>query len=194
MLILDRFHGAAPFDIATGAFRVNEGGSSGQVACDVLSELADTREDICAITAAMPSGTGLSAFAENHPARCFDVGIAEEHAVTMAAGLAAAGMKPYFAVYSTFLQRAYDQISNDVCINRLPVTFLVDRAGLVGADGATHNGVLDLSFLRSIPNMTVAAPRDIRALNRFVRWSANFRGPLAIRYPKDAVDRSAAGF
>ncbi|MGI6239097.1 MAG: 1-deoxy-D-xylulose-5-phosphate synthase [Christensenellales bacterium] len=184
----DRFHGASPFRIATGEFRSPEEPSCGLIASELLAEMADQHEDICAVTAAMPTGTGLSAFADRHPNRFFDVGIAEAHAVTMSAGLAASGMKPYVALYSTFLQRAYDQISNDICINALPVTLLVDRAGLVGADGATHNGAFDLSFLRAFPNMTIAAPRDIRTLKRMIEWSYDFRAPLAIRYPKDAVD------
>lgn len=184
----EKFHGAAPFNVETGEPSVRSEESNGLMAARQLSEIAEARRDICAITAAMPTGTGLSTFAQKHPDRFFDVGIAEEHAVTMAAGLAAAGMKPYVAIYSTFLQRAYDQISNDVCLNRLPVTFLIDRAGLVGADGATHNGIFDLSYLRSIPNMTVAAPRDVRALSRLMKFSADFEAPLAIRYPRDAVD------
>jgi 1-deoxy-D-xylulose-5-phosphate synthase len=188
----DKYHGASPFDIATGRFKSEEGASCGLIAAEELAEIAERRPDICAVTAAMPTGTGLSAFSARHPGRCFDVGIAEEHAVTMAAGLAASGMKPYVAIYSTFLQRAYDQLSNDVCLNALPVTFLVDRAGLVGADGATHNGAFDLSYLSSLPNMTVAAPRDAHALKRMIQWSASFHGPLAIRYPKDAADLGRA--
>lgn len=188
----DKYHGAAPFDVATGKFKFADDPSCGTLAARTLADMADARPEICAVTAAMPTGTGLSAFCARHPKRCFDVGIAEEHAVTMAAGLAASGMKPYVAVYSTFLQRAYDQISNDVCLNALPVTLLVDRAGLVGSDGATHNGAFDLSFLRSLPNMTVAAPRDVHALHRMVNWSGGFNGPLAIRYPKDAADLGKA--
>ncbi len=188
----DKYHGAFPFDIATGRFKSEEEASCGLIAAETLADMAERRADLCAVTAAMPTGTGLSAFCARHPKRCFDVGIAEEHAVTMAAGLAASGMKPYVAIYSTFLQRAYDQISNDVCLNALPVTLLVDRAGLVGADGATHNGVFDLSYLRSLPNMTVAAPRDVRALRRMINWSGAFAGPLAIRYPKDAADLGKA--
>ncbi len=188
----DKYHGASPFDIETGRFRSVEAKSCGFIAAEFLADLAERIPEICAVTAAMPTGTGLSAFCTRHPKRCFDVGIAEEHAVTMAAGLAAAGMKPYVALYSTFLQRAYDQLSNDVCLNALPVTLLVDRAGLVGSDGATHNGVFDLSFLRSLPNMTVAAPRDVHALLRVLKWSTTFHGPLAIRYPKDTSDLGKA--
>ena len=184
----EKFHGAVPFDIETGEPKEPSEAGYGKIAAGILTDIAEKRRDICAVTAAMPTGTGLSVFADRHPDRFFDVGIAEEHAVTMAAGLAASGMKPFVAIYSTFLQRAYDQISNDVCLNRLPLTLLIDRAGLVGADGATHNGILDLSYLRSIPNMTIAAPRDVRALARLMEFSVNFNAPLAIRYPRDAVD------
>jgi 1-deoxy-D-xylulose-5-phosphate synthase len=184
----ERFHGATPFDVETGEPREPSEAGYGKIAAEILADIAEKRSEICTVTAAMPTGTGLCAFADRHPERFFDVGIAEEHAVTMAAGLAASGMKPYVAIYSTFLQRAYDQISNDICINRLPVTLLIDRAGLVGADGATHNGILDLSYLRSIPNMTIAAPRDVRALRRLMEFSMDFKAPLAIRYPRDAVD------
>jgi 1-deoxy-D-xylulose-5-phosphate synthase len=184
----DKYHGALPFDIETGRFLSEDAPGCGALAAEILADLAENRPEICAVTAAMPIGTGLSVFGARHPGRCFDVGIAEAHAVTMAAGLAASGMKPYVAIYSTFLQRAYDQISNDVCLNALPVTFLIDRAGLVGSDGATHNGAFDLSYLRSLPNMTIVAPRDAHALRRVLRWSVGFSGPLAIRYPKDALD------
>ena len=184
----DKFHGPGPFNVATGmALHASEPGC-GVFAARTLSEMADKDRRICAVTAAMPSGTGFIEFARNHPDRCFDVGIAEEHAVTMAAGLAASGMRPYVAIYSTFLQRAYDQIANDVCLNRLPVTFLLDRAGLVGPDGMTHNGVLDISYLRSLPGMTVVAPRDARYLRRVLEWSAGYGAPLAVRYTKDLID------
>ena len=187
----DRFHGPAPFDVSTGKSLGVPDKNSGAYAADIVAEMAANDDRICAITAAMPGGTGFARFGKEHPKRFFDVGIAEEHAVTMAGGLAAAGLKPYVAIYSTFLQRAFDQIVNDVCLNSLPVTFLLDRAGLVGADGATHNGVLDLSYLRCIPGMTVAAPRDIRYLEKLLRWSRDFNAPLAIRYPRDAVDLGA---
>jgi 1-deoxy-D-xylulose-5-phosphate synthase len=136
----------------------------------------------------MPLGTGMDIFQQAHPDRCFDVGIAEEHAVTMAAGMASQGMKPYVAIYSTFLQRAYDQIMVDVRRNGLPVTFLIDRAGLVGEDGETHQGAFDLSFLRSIPGLVVAAPRDVRDLKKLVEISQDYSGPMAIRYPKGCED------
>jgi 1-deoxy-D-xylulose-5-phosphate synthase len=150
--------------------------------------MADNDIRICAITAAMPLGTGMDIFQKAHPDRCFDVGIAEEHAVTMAAGMASQGMKPYVAIYSTFLQRAYDQILVDVCRNGLPVTFLIDRAGLVGEDGETHQGVFDLSYLRSIPDLVIAAPRDVRDLKKLVEISQDYNGPMAIRYPKGCED------
>ena len=184
----ERFHGVGPFDIRTGELLSPEGMTYGEAAAEILSDMADTREDIVAVTAAMPTGTGMRLFGERHGNRLFDVGIAEEHAVTMAAGLAVSGMKPFIAVYSAFLQRAYDQIINDVCVNRLPVTFLVDRAGLSGSDGATHNGMFDISYFRTMPNMTVCAPRDLRALKRIMRFASGYDKPLAIRYPKTAVD------
>lgn len=183
------FHGVAPFFIESGASKKNGGAAScGKVACKQLAEMAETDIRICGITAAMPSGTGLELFRKVHPDRFFDVGIAEEHAVTMAAGMAASGLKPYVAIYSTFLERAYDQIMIDVCRNRLPVTFLIDRAGLVGADGATHQGVFDLSYLRMLPNMIVAAPRDVRDLKKLLSLSAETNEPMAIRYPKEIED------
>lgn len=185
----DQYHGVAPFLIESGeAKKEGSSRSCGSVACGVLETLAERDIRICGITAAMPSGTGMESFAKAYPDRCFDVGIAEEHAVTMAAGMAAGGLKPYVAVYSTFLERAYDQILVDVCRNRLPVTFLIDRAGLVGADGATHQGTYDLSYLRSMPNMIVAAPRDVRDLKRLVQLSSKVNMPMAIRYPKDGDD------
>ena len=162
--------------------------ASGKVVASQLADMADNDIRICAITAAMPMGTGMDVFQQAHPDRFFDVGIAEEHAVTMAAGMASQGMKPYVAIYSTFLQRAYDQIMVDVCRNGLPVTFLIDRAGLVGEDGATHQGVFDLSYLRSIPGLVIAAPRDVRDLKKLVELSQDYNGPMAIRYPKGCED------
>lgn len=152
-----------------------------------LMEMAEKDSRVTAITAAMAAGTGLSEFSERFRERYFDVGIAEEHAVTMAAGLAAGGMKPYFAVYSTFLQRGFDQILHDVCINDLPVTFLIDRAGVNGADGVTHQGVFDLSYLNLMPNMTVYSPADGEQLQSLLEMSLTFSHPLAIRYPKSFV-------
>ena len=187
-----RFHGIAPFYIESGAKKSDSDTASGTIVARQLIDMADSDIRICAITAAMPSGTGMDAFQKAHPDRFFDVGIAEEHAVTMAAGMASQGMKPYVAIYSTFLQRAYDQIMMDVCRNSLPVTFLIDRAGLVGEDGATHQGVFDLSYLRSIPGLVVAAPRDVRDLRQLVALSRELNGPMAIRYPRACEDLGPA--
>ena len=187
----DTYHGVAPFLVETGELRGEKRVSCGHVAAAELAALAENDIRICAVTAAMPTGTGMEAFGKAYPKRFYDVGIAEEHAVTMAAGMAASGMKPYVAVYSTFLQRAFDQIATDVCINALPVTFLVDRAGLVGADGVTHQGVFDLGYFSMLPNMVVAAPRDVRDLKRLIRLSAEYDGPMAIRYPRDGEDLGA---
>ena len=184
----DTFHGIAPFYIESGEQKGEHRLSSGEIAARQLIELAENDIRICAVVAAMPNGTGMDAFQQAHPERFFDVGIAEEHAVTMAAGMASQGMKPYVAVYSTFLQRAYDQMMLDVCRNSLPVTFLIDRAGLVGPDGATHQGVFDLSYLRSIPGMIVAAPRDVRDLKKLVCLSQDVNAPMAIRYPRECED------
>lgn len=153
-----------------------------------LTELAARDNKIVGVSAAMMSGTGLNAFRQAYPDRCFDVGIAEQHAVAMCAGLAAAGYKPYFAVYSSFLQRGFDQILHDVCINNLPVRFLIDRAGAIGADGVTHQGLFDLGYLSMLPNMTVLAPRNGEELRKMLDWSSEFNSPLAIRYPKGYKD------
>ena len=182
------FHGVAPFYLESGFSKQEGVTASGKVVASQLADMADNDIRICAVTAAMPLGTGMDLFQKAHPDRCFDVGIAEEHAVTMAAGMASQGMKPYVALYSTFLQRAYDQILVDVCRNDLPVTFLIDRAGLVGEDGETHQGVFDLSFLRSIPGLVIAAPRDVRDLKKLVELSQDYNGPMAIRYPKACED------
>ena len=185
----DQYHGVAPFFIESGeSKRSGESIPCGTVACRQLVEMAETDIRICGITAAMPTGTGLEAFKKAYPERFFDVGIAEEHAVTMAAGMAASGLRPYVAIYSTFLERAFDQILIDVCRNRLPVVFLIDRAGLVGADGATHQGVFDLSYLRLMPNIVIAAPRDVRDLKKMIALSVETADPMAIRYPKDCED------
>ncbi len=178
-----RFHGVQPMGAQ------NERSFSQTVSHFLCKEGARNKK-VVAITAAMADGTGLQAFAKKFPDRCYDVGIAEQHAVTLAAGLAAGGMKPYFAVYSTFLQRGFDQIVHDVCLNKLPVTFLIDRAGAVGADGVTHQGIYDLSYLSLIPDMTVLTPKDGEELEKMLQWSLSFNGPLAIRYPKSyAFDR-----
>ena len=155
-----------------------------QIVGEELCKLAEKDGDVFAVTAAMASGTGLDAFEKKFPDRFVDVGIAEAHAACMCAGLALGGKKPYFAVYSTFLQRAYDQLVHDVCLNSLPVTFCVDRCGIVAGDGATHQGVFDISFLRALPDMTVFAPKDGRELKAVMKWSLSYDKPLAIRYPK----------
>ena len=179
------FHGVGPFDIATGKSKKE---STEKSYTDIFAEslIKEGKEDskIVAITAAMPDGTGLDKFEKAFPKRFFDVGIAEAHAVTSAAGLASAGLKPVFAVYSSFLQRAYDQIVHDVCLQKLPVVFAIDRAGLVGADGETHQGIFDISFLRSIPNMTVMAPKNAGELTEMLHFALQFQGPIAIRYPR----------
>jgi len=155
-----------------------------QVFANTLADLADNDESIVAITAAMPGGTGLSQFAKRHPDRCIDVGIAEQHAVTFAGGLATEGMRPVVAIYSTFMQRAYDQIIHDICIQNLPVVLCMDRAGIVGADGATHAGSFDISFLRALPNLTVMAPKDEAELADMLATAVQLEGPSAIRYPR----------
>ena len=184
----EKFHGIGKFDAATGECPKKEGAPSyTSVFSDALIELAKTDEDIVAITAAMPSGTGLKAFGKAYPERFFDVGIAEEHAVTFAAGLAAAGKKPVVALYSTFAQRAYDQILHDVCLQKLPVVFALDRAGLVGQDGPTHHGVFDYSYLRHLPGMTVMAPKNEAELRDMLKTALALGGPVAVRYPRGAA-------
>lgn len=179
------FHGVEPFNIQTGLpLTKKEKPTYTDVFAKGIVKLAKEDEAVAAITAAMPDGTGLKKFMQTYPERFFDVGIAEEHAVTYAAGLAAAGMKPYVAIYSSFLQRAYDQILHDVCIQDLPVIFMVDRAGLVGADGETHQGIFDLSYLSNIPNMNIFAPKNRYELAAVIEYSRNFNHPLAIRYPR----------
>ncbi len=178
------FHGIGPFDIATGEPKASGGPSYTSVFSKALLKLAKDHPEITAICAAMPDGTGLSAFAKKYPKRYFDVGIAEQHAVTFAAGLAAGGMKPFVAIYSSFLQRAFDQIVHDVCIQKLPVVFCIDRAGLVGADGETHQGILDLSFLAVVPNMVVCAPKNAGELEDMMEFACGYDGPIAIRYPR----------
>lgn len=179
------FHGVAPFKPSDGSLKNKEKQLTyTSVFSKKIVELADRDENIAAISAAMPSGTGLSAMAAKYPDRFFDVGIAEEHAVTFAAGLAAMGMKPVVAIYSTFFQRAYDQIIHDVCIGKLPVVFAVDRAGLVGSDGETHQGIFDISYFNSMPNMTVMAPKNVWELDKMLEFAVNFDGPIAVRYPR----------
>lgn len=182
----EKFHGVGCFDPSTGksAPKANKVPSYTSVFSQALIELAKDRPDILAITAAMPSGTGLKAFGKAYPKRFFDVGIAEEHAMTLAAGMAAAGMHPVIALYSTFAQRAYDQLIHDVCLQNLPVTLCLDRAGLVGEDGPTHHGVFDLSYLRQMPNMCVMAPKDEEELRYMLATAIDIEGPSAVRYPR----------
>ena len=180
------FHGVGPFEVASGKVLKGKGGAASYTGVfgDAMKKLAAEDEKVAAITAAMPDGTGLTSFAREYPDRFFDVGIAEQHAVTFAAGLAAEGFKPVFAVYSSFLQRGYDQVFHDVCLQNLPVTFAIDRAGVVGSDGPTHHGVFDLSYLRHLPNMTLMAPKDENELQHMLCTAVNHDGPAAIRYPR----------
>ncbi len=183
------FHGISQFDIKTGEVLSKKPASFSKVFGEYLVELAGINKKIVAITAAMIEGTGLKPFKESFPDRLIDVGIAEQHAVTMAAGLAVGGMKPVVAIYSTFLQRAYDQIIHDVCIQNLNVVFAIDRAGLVGADGETHHGLFDISYLSTIPNMTVLCPKDSLELKAMMKYAINeHNAPIAIRYPRGAAD------
>ena len=180
-----RFHGAEPFEIETGLpANPRTKANYTDIFSTVMIKLAERDERVVAITAAMPDGTGLKRFRNKYPERFFDVGIAEEHAVTFAAGLAAGGMRPVVAIYSSFLQRAYDQILHDVCIQNLPVVFAIDRAGLVGSDGETHQGIFDLSFLATIPNMHILAPKNKWELSDMMKYALSFDGPIAIRYPR----------
>ena len=184
----DKYHGVAKFDVITGKQDKGPGGGPPayqNVFGETLAKLADTDPLICAITAAMPSGTGVDKFAQAHPDRAFDVGIAEQHGVTFAAGLAAQGMRPFCAIYSTFLQRAYDQVVHDVAIQNLPVRFAIDRAGLVGADGSTHAGSFDVTYLATLPNFVVMSPADEAELVHMTYTAAlHDSGPIAFRYPR----------
>ena len=181
------FHGLGAFDIATGK-SLNSGGLSyTKVFGKAMKKLADENPKLIGITAAMIEGTGLDCFAQTYPDRFFDVGIAEQHAVTFAAGLATEGFKPVVAIYSTFLQRAYDQILHDVCLQNLPVVFAMDRAGIVGEDGPTHHGLFDLSYLRSMPNMVLMAPKDENELQHMLKTAVDHNGPAAVRYPRGNV-------
>ncbi len=183
----DKYHGVPKFDVVTGEKAKGKPGPPAyqNVFGDTLAKLAETDDRICAITAAMPSGTGVDRFAQAHPDRAFDVGIAEQHGVTFAAGLAAQGMRPFAAIYSTFLQRAYDQVVHDVAIQNLPVRFAIDRAGLVGADGCTHAGAFDITYLATLPNMVVMAAADEAELVHMTYTAAEYdEGPIAFRYPR----------
>jgi 1-deoxy-D-xylulose-5-phosphate synthase len=184
-----KFHGLGKFEVTTGEPITKPGAPSfTKVFGQTMVKLAEEDEKIVAITAAMPEGTGLSQFAALYPERFFDVGICEQHAVTFAAGLALEGFKPVVAIYSTFLQRAYDQVVHDICLQNLPVTFVMDRGGLVGEDGPTHHGVFDLSYLRHIPNMVLMAPADENELQRMLKTSLEHGGPAALRYPRGTAE------
>ncbi len=182
-----KYHGVGPFDPATGEIKGGKPGGAAsytEVFGATLVELAEEDERIVAVTAAMSEGTGLKNFAKQFPARFFDVGIAEQHAVTFAAGMACRGLRPVVTIYSTFMQRAYDNVLHDVCLQKLPVTFAMDRSGLVGADGPTHHGVFDLSFMRHIPNLTFVIPRNEVELRRAMKTASLAEGPFAYRYPR----------
>jgi 1-deoxy-D-xylulose-5-phosphate synthase len=180
------FHGVGPFEVETGKVLKGKGGAASYTAVfgAALCKLAAEDDRITAITAAMPDGTGLTGFSKEFPERFFDVGIAEQHGVTFAAGLAAGGFRPVFAVYSSFLQRAYDQVSHDVCLQNLPVTFAIDRGGVVGSDGPTHHGAFDLSYLRHLPNMTLMVPKDENELQHMLATALSLGSPAALRYPR----------
>ncbi len=198
------FHGIGPFEVDTGvtqAAKASAGSVQPQDECiafsdifgKALTEMANEDKDIVAVSAAMKEGTGLAVFAEKFPDRFYDVGIAEPHAVTFAAGLASQGLKPVVAIYSTFLQRAYDEIIHDVCLQNLPVVFAIDRAGIVGEDGSTHQGLFDISFLRHIPNLIFMAPKDDYEMKEMLKLAVAHKGPAALRYPRGKVS-SYAGF
>src|SRR6185369_8563928 len=180
------FHGVGPFEIETGKVLKGKGGAASYTAVfgAALCRLAAEDDRITAITAAMPDGTGLTGFSKEFPERFFDVGIAEQHGVTFAAGLAAGGYRPVFAVYSSFLQRAYDQVCHDVCLQNLPVTFAIDRGGVVGSDGPTHHGAFDLSYMRHLPNLTLMAPKDENELQHMLATAISIGTPAAVRYPR----------
>ncbi|GAA0124732.1 MULTISPECIES: 1-deoxy-D-xylulose-5-phosphate synthase [Clostridium] len=179
-----KFHGVGPFNSCNGKINGSSGKSYSAAFGDEMINIAKDNPDVVAITAAMPEGTGLGGFAKQFPQRFFDVGIAEQHAVTMAAGMAVSGLKPVFAVYSTFLQRGYDQVLHDVALQNLPVVFAIDRAGIVGQDGETHQGIFDLSYLSHIPNMTIVSPKCVDELNVMLNFAVTANYPVAIRYPR----------
>lgn len=178
------FHGVGPYDVKSGEIFSKEEVSYTKIFEQWMLQMGEKREDVVSVCAAMPDGTGVRAFAERYPERAFDVGIAEEHAVTFAAGLAAGGLRPVVSLYSTFLQRAYDQMLHDVCLNQLPVIFTVDRSGIVGSDGETHQGIFDISYLTSIPHMTVISPMDGEELVQALDFALQLGGPVSVRYPR----------
>lgn len=179
-----RFHGAGPFDVKTGLPVGKSNPTYTDVFSTVMRKMGDRRKDVAAVTAAMMTGVGLKRFYNMFPDRCFDVGIAEEHAVTFAAALSLGGITPVVAIYSSFLQRAYDQIMHDVCMQNLHVVFAIDRAGLVGYDGETHHGIFDLFYLGSMPNMTILAPKNLWELSDMIKFAVDYDGPIAVRYPR----------
>lgn len=180
----DKFHATAPFDIKTGKIKTKKGKDYSKVFGDKLIELANKNEKIVAITAAMKDGTGLKEFANKFPKRFFDVGIAEQHALCLAAGMASQGVIPVVPIYSSFYQRAYDQVIHDIALQNLPVIMCVDRAGIVGADGETHQGTLDMAFFRLVPNLTIMAPKDFKELEDMLEYAVNLKKPVVIRYPR----------
>ena len=185
----DKFHATAPFNIQTGESKKNKSKDYSKVFGDKLVELAKSNEKIVAVTASMRDGTGLTKFAKEFPYRIFDVGIAEQHAVTMAAGMAKEGMIPIVPIYSSFYQRAFDQVIHDVALQNLPVIMCVDRAGVVGADGETHQGLLDMAFFRLIPNLTIMAPKDFKELEDLLEFAINLKKPVVIRYPRGGEEK-----
>lgn len=190
-----RFHGVDAFDVTTGkSVKEKKYPSYTDIFSEKICEIAKENPKVVALTAAMPDGTGLSKFAKEFPNRFFDVGIAEAHEVTSAAGMASAGLKPVVAVYSSFLQRGYDQVLHDVCIQELPVLFAIDRAGLVGSDGETHQGIFDVSFLSLVPGMSIMAPKNCWELESMLEFGVNFDGPLAVRYPRGQAYRGLEEF
>lgn len=182
----NKFHAIGPFNLGSGEVIVKKEVTYSKAFSDAVIDLAEERNDLVAITAAMPDGTGLKEFSKKFPNRFFDVGIAEQHAVTLAAGMAKEGLRPVFAVYSTFLQRAYDQVLHDVCIQKLPVIFAIDRSGLVGEDGETHQGIFDISYLSHIPNLTIMAPKCTEEIYPMLKYALNQHEPIAIKYPRGA--------
>ncbi len=185
----DKFHGVGPFHMESGEIIKNgdKGKSFSQAFGENMLRIAKDKDRVVAITAAMPDGTGLASFAQSYPERFFDVGIAEQHAVTFGAGLAKEGMKPFIAIYSSFLQRAYDQVLHDVCLQKLPVVLGIDRAGIVGEDGETHQGIYDIAMLKSMPDMVILSPSSEKEMKEMMDFAAQFPTPLALRYPRGAV-------
>ena len=184
----DKFHGASPFNIETGKSIKKKSKDYSAAFGDKLVSMAAKNDKIVAITAAMKDGTGLTKFGESFPDRLFDVGIAEQHALTFAAGLAKEGMVPFVSIYSSFYQRAYDQVIHDICMQNLPVIMCVDRAGIVGNDGETHQGLYDLSFFKLIPNIVIMAPRDFKELNAMMEYAVQLKCPVVIRYPRGSEE------